>query len=484
MGIGMMSCLLVVSVVGVTFAPVFEQNRQEAEAIIAIDPSDIVFDIMSQIWNAYQWIVSNWIQIKEQYLDPIVWNIINLVLQNMMRDITQWIATGFAGRPAFLQDPGSFLTGIADRVVGDYLNSTELGNFLCSPWRIDVRGVLALSYQRTRNTAPTCTISGIWNNAQYTMAQFQQFVDGAFNQGGWDAWFQFTQNPQYNPHGAVLLAQEQLGVRISNTKGQEYNMVLSAQNFLSSKVCTPVYENGVQVGEQCQVTTPGSTIEKTLNEQFASGKERLHVADEFNELLAAFFTQMVQQALAGGTASTFNPSSGNYYYGGGNSPNVSGGSNDPITDAITSETAYRDAINGFLNRVLAQQTYKDDTYGAVNTCHPGTLSPALIGKRDEYINTIAQSNTMIGQLTDIRTRYQAAVAAGRSEEQNTIMQEFLTLQGTGRIHTAPEAQVLNSTEGLTLDGTAGSLGLIPQFRQQVDAACNLGPCGSGGGCGP
>ncbi len=343
----------------------------------------------------------------------------------------------------------------------------------------------------------------MWNNAQYTMAQFQKFVDGSFAQGGWDAWFQFSQNPQYNQHGSLLLAQEQLSVKISGSKGQKYDMVQSAQGFLSSEKCVPgetEYVRGpggarypVQGPPKCETVTPGSTIEKTLNEQFAGGKERIQVADEFNELVAAFFSQMVQQALAKGVSDTLSPGPGNYYAS-GNSPNVAQSGN-PINDAIVAETAYRVAAQGLFNRILAVATYKEDTYPPIpiyeldnegnrtgniigyqpNNCHSGALTPELIAKRATLQEGVETANTNIGLLNDIKTRYDSATAGNRTEEQTQIMQDFLSLQGTNSLHTQADSDVLQTIEGQEIDAlingdpNRGITGFIPE----VDNACRV-----------
>lgn len=511
MSIGMVSCLIALSVVGLAYAPVLQYNQEKAQAIPVFDPVNWIQNAISAIYSAYQYVLNNWDQIKERYLDPAVWNIINLILQNMMRDTTAWINSGFAGRPAFMQNPDGFLTGIADGVVGSYLASTELGNFLCSTWDVDIRGVLALTYERTRNTAPECTVTGMWNNAQYTMNQFQQFVNGSFAQGGWDAWFQFSQNPQYNQHGSLLLAQEQLSLKITGSKGQKYDMVQSAQGFLSSEKCVPgetEYVRGpggarypVEGPPKCQTVTPGSTIEKTLNEQFAGGKERIQVADEFNELVAAFFSQMVQQALAQGVSDTLSPGPGNYYAS-GNSPNVAPTGN-PIDEALAAETGYRAAAQDLFNRILGVATYKEDTYPPLpiyevdfegnrtgnilgyqpNNCHSGELTPALADKRDEFNRGIQTSITNSELLASIKTRYDAAVSGNRTEEQNQIMQEFLTLQGSGTLHSQADVEVLRLSEGREIDAlingdpNRGIIGFIPE----VDNACRVvdpgGPTG-------
>ncbi len=86
---------------------------------------------------------------------------------------------------------------------------------------------------------------------------------------------------------------------------------------------------------------------------------------------------------------------------------------------------------------------------------------------------IQTANTNITRLNEIKTQYDAAVAANRTEEQIQIMQEFLTLQGSNSLHSQPDVDVLTSIEGREIDTlingdpNRGIQGFIPE----VDAAC-------------
>jgi hypothetical protein len=472
----------------VLFGIVFSAYAPVLEAIIAIDPSDIAFDIYSAIYNTWTWISNNWMELKEQYLDGVVWVIINTMLQQMIQSVTQWVNNGFEGQPAFLQNPSVFLTGVADRVVNHYLDGTELGNFLCSPFSIDVRFALSLSYGASRNTAPRCTIGGIINNMQYSMQNFQNFINGAFStQGGWPAWFQFTQNPQYNPYGALIMAEERLSVRIGNAKGQEFSMVQSAKGFLSTKRCEnqPNVDTG-EPEEHCSTVTPGSAIEDSLNENLKLGGRRIAVADEFNELIGALLTQLVTQVFQGGMTTSLGSGSGNFFTSSGLSANVPNGTQDPIGAAVSSETSYRNAIQAVLNRILAAENYKNDTYGPTttdpitgdivpNNCHTGELTPALIAKKNELTGLVNNSNLLIPGLITIKQKYDAAVAANNTTDQNAAMTEFLNVQGS--VHHPPQVQVFNQVDGPEIDK------LIAEFEQQVDAFCAVNRGGADAGTG-
>ena len=223
---------------------------------------------------------------KEFVLDKIGWQIANLVLGIIAEEIVIWINSGFEGSPSFLTNFDQFLLGIADDVAGDFIYGTELG-FLCSPFQLDVKIALLLDYKEGRDFETQCTLSDVVEN-------MDAFFAGDFNAGGWDGWFEMTQNPQNNPYGALLEAQMELDARIVNEQGQEVKLLDFGGGFKSFKKCTEV-EGG---GEKCDIINPGKVIETQLNKTLFSGQQKLIVADEFNEIITALIGQLVKTVLS------------------------------------------------------------------------------------------------------------------------------------------------------------------------------------------
>jgi hypothetical protein len=107
--------------------------------------------------------------------------------------------------------------------------------------------------------------------------------EGGFN---WADWQQYTQDPYNNPYGATLGGQVQLDNRIAQSLGIQSKLLDWGGGFLSSK--DPV------TGD---ITSPGSTIEKQVNERLGSGQRRLEMADEFDEIVNALVNQLVKVAI-------------------------------------------------------------------------------------------------------------------------------------------------------------------------------------------
>ncbi len=531
MAIGAVSCLLVVSIVGTAYAPM-GHNVRHAEAIPVFDASNFIQSIITAIQTTWTAIKAAYLQYKESWLDFIVWRLINVVIQRMIRDVTNWVRSGFQGEPAFLGNPDQFLTGIADQVVGDFLASTELGQFICSPFRLEVRGVLDFMYKQTRNTAPVCTFSGALANVTNF---FDNTVNGGFlSAGGWDSWYKVTQNPQNNPYGSVLMAQERVSLRLVNAKGNSYGKVSNAQGFLAKEECReippppgPRYPGAPTPKPQkvCQVTTPGSTIEKSLNENLNLGGKRIAVADEVNELVGAFLDQVVTAAFNTGIS----PGRGggavpaNYTgVGSGLAANAAPPAENPIAESLTTEIAFRSAVQPIVTSINAAESYKSTTYPPLpvmvqefdtfgnpvqdcigvgidaictprmvqsrdangnllftpNPCHSGQITPALVTERNNFVIPANASADTIATLTSLNARYQEAQAAGDAEAVQEILNEYGRLASSNVLHTTPQVQGIQQVDIPRVNEA------IAAFKQQVDAACYVPPADPcGGGCG-
>lgn len=288
-----------------TYVPNSFSNVKQAEAAGAMGiVEDIYVGAQTTFLNAtalaskaYQ-AVSAWadtyIQSKEAYLDGIAWVMAKAILSNMARSIVNWINTGFEGSPSFVQDMRGFLLTTADEVLGQYLLDMDELAFLCDPFRLDVRIALATVLDQTRdNTAPSCTLTG-------ALANIESFMAGNFSDGGWDAWLSITTQPEtYTAYGQFLTSE-----RLAKAKAEEAKINQKAElsyggGFLSSKICELIEGESEGGRESCVISTPGKVIQDALTFQLSTGPESLIAADEINEILAALFTYLQQEAITG-----------------------------------------------------------------------------------------------------------------------------------------------------------------------------------------
>src|SRR5581483_8369233 len=141
-----------------------------------------------------------------------------------------WINSGFAGNPSYVTDPQQFFLSIGDQAAAETISQSSLAG-LCSPFSAQVRLALVKQYLYDTNPAVQCSLGNIANN-------FQNFANN-FSQGGWNSWFQITQNASNNPYGSYLQAQAIIANKISTRQTIAQNQLNQGLGFLSYKKCNP-----------------------------------------------------------------------------------------------------------------------------------------------------------------------------------------------------------------------------------------------------
>lgn len=241
-------------------------------------------------------------------LDKIAITMVKQVLERMVDSTVEWINNGFDGNPAYVTDPKQYFTDLADGVAGEFIGDvTSQGtplDFLCSPFKAQIK--LSLRTQYTKSDQFQCTLTGIVGN-------IDSFYND-FSQGGWDAWFSMTQNSDNNPYGAYLGAKIELDSRLAAAIGLEGKQLDWGKGFLSYQPCVvheDVYsfpENGgapTRTTGKCLVKgpiqTPGTAIEDGLSHVLGTGVRQLELADEFDELVGALVARALQDTVLGAT---------------------------------------------------------------------------------------------------------------------------------------------------------------------------------------
>ncbi len=289
-GKGALCSLLVASILLVSLVPsdlAFAPKKAEAffgcvprPAIPAVVPIAVptidlgVISVTTQIGLS-----QNAITDRKCFLDFIVKTISRAVVHALVSSIIDWINRGFEGGPTFVTDPAGFFGNIADQEIGRMIDGSALG-FVCDPFRLQLQ--LSFLQQRNRAVSPSrCSITSIVKN-------FQGFVNGNFNQGGWQGWVSMTSKPQNNPFGSQILAEEVLAARVTsrqNTAKVSLDWGKGFKSLLSS--------DGT-------IKTPGSLIEGQLQKATGNELDYLNLAREFDDIVIALINQGLSQIMSSG----------------------------------------------------------------------------------------------------------------------------------------------------------------------------------------
>ena len=249
---------------------------------------------------------------KEFALDAIAWNIANTMLRKVTAQTVNWINSGFQGSPAYVRNPNQFFLSVADQEASRFLSGTEL-NALCSPFRAQVRLALVRNHLDDQQNF-SCSLGILRNN-------YDQFM-GDFSQGGWDGWFELTQNDQNNPIGAYRQAQNRLTTNIGNQQIKFQDQLKWSGGFLSWETCPEGLDRDPSDGQgdcwvEKQTNTPGKLIADTLHTNVSIGTKRLEASDEIDEVISALFNQLTERLVGGigrGLFGASNPGTGQTKY--------------------------------------------------------------------------------------------------------------------------------------------------------------------------
>ncbi len=234
---------------------------------------------------------------KELVLDPVVTAAAKVVISNITNSLITWINSGFEGNPAFISNPEQYFTDVADQVAGNFIAGGEMGE-LCQPFSNTIRINLAVNYSSNYVQRNFCRLSDIIGDVE----GYTDFTNGNFGLGGWNSWFEITQNPSNNPLGAQVIAQSEMAKRIAKAVGIKEKELDWGDGFLSFRDCLAEDRNGNCV-KQGPIKTPGKVIESQLENTLGSDIRQLELADEFNEIISALVGQLVQKVFISGLSS-------------------------------------------------------------------------------------------------------------------------------------------------------------------------------------
>lgn len=336
--------------------------------------------------------------VKENLLDGIAWAVAKQMVSNMTRQLINWINSGFQG-PAFVTDFKQMLLDSLDQVAGEYIRGLgDLGEFICSPFQLDVQAALSINYAQAKSGMPSgpdqnlCTLTGIGSN-------IENFLSGAAD--NWGQWFQVTSNPQNTPYGAYLAAEASLNIRLRNEAGEEIEVASWGNGFLSKKVCQAVEGT---TREDCKITTPGQVISEALTFQLSTGPRALIEADEINEIIGALLNQLVLQAVQGLNGLLGLSETG---YGGGRGSYL-----DAVVDegaTVVDYTPYKREMDEAVARERAMlELIQRATTAGGRVSTTSRQWPATEAVLDEAAAILPQVSTNLSQLTVLIERYNGA----------------------------------------------------------------------------
>ncbi len=283
---------------------------------------------------------------KEGCSDAIAYAFAKLVLAKVTKATLNWINSGFAGSPTFVQNPGSFFKSIADEEIYSFTAKIAFDPEKFPFGRLTAKNIInSIQSQLDYNASVTSKrfLEDYDNPDRPYEQRFEAFADDFLYGGGWDGYLAVTQVTQANPFDSYIDSVNRSGSAINasieykNPVAQVSKEVEQASGFLSIKKCanptyyTPPSEdtsfNLAQAQAQSQndpadsdtqaairwlddhtclqweTQTPGTAIAEQMNISLTSSQRQLELSDELNESIAAVFDALISQLFKKGVKS-------------------------------------------------------------------------------------------------------------------------------------------------------------------------------------
>lgn len=242
--------------------------------------------------------------------DSIAWCVVNAMIEHIANATIAWANSGFNGNPAFLQNPERFFRDLADYQAGTIIRDIAYGATggkvnICQPFRVNIAVGLAESYLGTGQNAIDARYRGM--SCSLSDLQQQKFFGGISVTAGtrrgnmpmqsgaitWSDWLAVSQIDANNPYGAYILANEALYAAVE-ARQNELKFEIGLNNgWLNFKKC----KDGETDPSKCDTVTPGRLIESQLNQTLGLSKQRLVMADKFDQMITAIVNNLIKIAL-------------------------------------------------------------------------------------------------------------------------------------------------------------------------------------------
>ncbi len=221
--------------------------------------------------------------------NAIAWCLVNAIIEYIANATIAWANSGFNGNPAFVDNPEQFFTDLADQEAASFIQeivgqATNGAINVCEPFKIQIAVNLSRAYG-AQGQRRACTLDGIVNN-------YNSFVNGSFKEGGWNGWFALTQNDANNAYGSYIMNNDLLYAKIAK-QNNTANLELGwNKGFLSFQSCEDKKDKST-----CKTTTPGTLIQSSLEKTLGLPKDRLVLAEKFDQMVSAIVENLIRVAL-------------------------------------------------------------------------------------------------------------------------------------------------------------------------------------------
>jgi hypothetical protein len=255
------------------------------------------------VWGIGALVLPSW--------NSIAYCVANAMITYVANSTIAWVQGGFEGNPSFVNNPEQFFKDLANIEAGAFLQELAYGVTglnICEPFRIQIVLTIARNHVggqqgyggssgysrggfgggKSSGGYGGCTLDDIQGN-------LEGFLRGDFQKGGWSNWFQISQVDSNNPYATYFNLQAQLNGAVNKQANLARVELDWGKGFLSFRKCDEKVPKSEQ--SKCPITTPGNVIQGQLEKTLGLSKDRLVLAEKFDQVIAAVVNQLISTAL-------------------------------------------------------------------------------------------------------------------------------------------------------------------------------------------
>ena len=219
-------------------------------------------------------------------LDSVLKFAVKLFIEQLQKEVINWINRGTDGNPIYEINLGNFLVDVHDKIGTKSIDtlSTDSGP-VCGYYKSDVISGLS-TFFNTPGTKDATVKGNCIAEKTVGETKVNTFVNGNFQSGGgWDTWTLVTQNDDSNPLGSYLSQQDTIAGNISNQQNIEQQKLAWGNGFHSQEDT-----NG-------NVKTPGTVIREQANSVLTSDLRQLEQAKTWDDAVTVLAESLISNLI-------------------------------------------------------------------------------------------------------------------------------------------------------------------------------------------
>lgn len=389
------------------------------------------------------------IDIKEQVLDPIAWNMAKQLQQQLTGNLLKWIGgqlPGQNGQVPFVQNYSAHYQNVMDQVVGEYLFTDKGGATTSQCGEERTNRVLTTAYNSYMSDRQDSQKGGALQCSQEELGDYESAGDKILGD------FLECRDELC----AYYATQKELALRTANAVENERQLLNLTRGMKAQRVCRG--EGGSSSSTVCELVNPPYLAADAASFQLVElpGLQMLQT-DEFNEVLSNLMSNLTNQALTGLTGIlglTGNPTySANVFGDNGNLSYVDALVADDISRYQTAtvnpiKTALEAAVEykTMLDKILADIKDLEDKLAAdtaeFRPCFDLTLTTDLTGAKATASSSLAIASTSIAILSTLDLQHASSTSASA---RGAIMSTFIVYKNQGLFRSEYDNQQFKTT---------------------------------------